>query len=142
MTEIRTDPPIDSDSVTADHDAHSSSVDDGMGKAPSKSAMKKAARAERYAASKLERRAKEKEAKKEKKRLKAEKRAAGELDEDEDETNRRKKRARLQFGGKVVIDLDFDKFMSEKSHRCAPNWRTPIVQTATRATPFLFSSHP
>jgi tRNA (guanine9-N1)-methyltransferase len=112
MTETRTDPIIGS--AVSDHDAHSSSLDDGASKAPSKSAMKKAAKAERYAASKLERRAKEKEAKKEKKRLKAEKRAAGELDDDDEENNRRKKRARLQFGGKIVIDLDFDTLMNEK----------------------------
>lgn len=114
-TETCTDPVIDSDSAPADRDmGHFLSVDDGVDKAPSKSAMKKAAKAQRYAASKLERRAKEKEAKKEKKRLKAEKCAAGEFDEDEDENNRRKKRARLQFDGTVVIDLGFDKLMSEK----------------------------
>ncbi|RDB20091.1 tRNA (guanine(9)-N1)-methyltransferase [Hypsizygus marmoreus] len=80
----------------------------------SKKAMKRAAKAELYAVKKLERRAKEKEAKKEKKRLIAEKRAAGELDEDEEEKNRPKKRPRIEFGGKVVVDLGFDEMMNEK----------------------------
>jgi hypothetical protein len=115
MAETRTDPIIAS-ATAADHDAHSPSLNDGASKPLSKSAMKKAAKAERYAASKLERRAKEKEAKKEKKRLNAEKRAAGELEEneEEEENKRRKKRVRLQFGGNVIIDLGFDKLMSEK----------------------------
>ncbi|KAJ3514246.1 hypothetical protein NLJ89_g2485 [Agrocybe chaxingu] len=81
----------------------------------SKSAMKKAAKAERLAALKLERRSREKEAKKEKKRLLAEKRAAGEIDEaEEEERRRRAKRPRLQFGGNVVVDLGFDSLMSDK----------------------------
>jgi tRNA (guanine9-N1)-methyltransferase len=151
MTKTCTDPINDSPaSVDGDDDgAHSPSLGGGVPKVLSKSAMKKIVRAERYAVSKLERRAREKEAKKEKKRINAEKRAAGELDEDNN--NRRKKRARLQFGGKVVVDLDFDKMMSEKvgtkiygssdamtsrgnrkSHLYVPNWRTPIVQTAMR----------
>ncbi|KAF8076710.1 guanine-N(1)--methyltransferase [Lyophyllum atratum] len=79
----------------------------------SKNAIKKAAKAERYAAYKLERRAKEKESKKEKKRASAAKRAAGELDEDE-EKKRQKKRPRIHFGGKVVVDLGFDDMMNEK----------------------------
>lgn len=117
-TKTCTDPIPDSlASVDDDDDAHSSSLGGVVTKVLSKSAMKKIARAERYAASKLERRAREKEAKKEKKRIKAQKRAAGEPDEDEDNNNRRRKRARLQFGGKVVIDLDFDKMMSEKVGR-------------------------
>jgi len=81
----------------------------------SKKAMKKAAKAERIAATKLERRAREKEAKKEKKRILAEKRAAGELNEDdEEETRRRAKRAKIDFAGKVVVDLGFDEMMSDK----------------------------
>ncbi|GLB34113.1 putative tRNA (Guanine-1)-methyltransferase [Lyophyllum shimeji] len=79
----------------------------------SKKAIKRAAKAERYAAHKLERRAREKEAKKEKKRAIAAKRAAGEFDEDE-ERKRQKKRPRLHFGGKVVVDLGFDDKMNEK----------------------------
>ncbi|KAF5387952.1 hypothetical protein D9615_000665 [Tricholomella constricta] len=79
----------------------------------SKNAIKKAAKAERFAAYKLERRAKEKEAKKEKKRAIAAKRAAGELDEDE-EKKRQRKRPRIHFGGKVVVDLGFDDMMNEK----------------------------
>jgi tRNA (guanine9-N1)-methyltransferase len=101
------------DSAAAASNTGHDAPHDGAPKALSKSAMKKAAKAERYAAAKLERRAKEKEMKKAKKRLKAEKRSAGELD-DEEEKNRRKKRARLQFGGKIVIDLGFDQLMSEK----------------------------
>jgi tRNA (guanine9-N1)-methyltransferase len=81
----------------------------------SKSAQKKAARAVRYAELKLERRAREKEAKKEKKRILAEKRAAGELDDDDEaEKARKQKKPRIEFGGQVVIDLSFDRFMSEK----------------------------
>lgn len=80
----------------------------------SKSAIKKAAKAERFAASKLQRRAREKEAKKEKKRVIAEKRAAGELDEDDAEAKRQKKRPKIHFGGKVVVDLGFDERMHEK----------------------------
>lgn len=85
----------------------------------SKSAQKKAARTERYASQKLERRAREKETKKEKRRLKAEKRAAGQLDgEDEDEMNRRRKKTKVapseRFGGKVVVDLGFDDMMNDK----------------------------
>ncbi|KAJ7246576.1 guanine-1-methyltransferase-domain-containing protein [Mycena haematopus] len=67
----------------------------------------------RIAATKLERRAKEKAAKKEKKRIKAEKRAAGELDSD-DEPKPKKRRIRPPFGGKVVVDLGFDAKMTEK----------------------------
>ncbi|KAJ6515396.1 guanine-1-methyltransferase-domain-containing protein [Mycena sanguinolenta] len=80
---------------------------------PSKSSLKKAARRERIAATKLERRAKEKAAKKEKKRIKAEKRAAGELDSD-DEPQPKKRRIGPSFGGKVVVDLGFDEKMTEK----------------------------
>ena len=88
-------------------------------KAPSKSALKKAAKAERFAANKLERRAREKEAKKERKRSQAAKRAAGELDDSNvEESNRRKKKAKVQFGGRVVVDLGFDDLMSEKVGLC------------------------
>lgn len=80
---------------------------------PSKSSLKKAARREKIAATKLERRAKEKLAKKEKKRIKAEKRAAGELDSD-DEPKPKKRRVGPPFGGRVVVDLGFDEKMSEK----------------------------
>ena len=77
---------------------------------PSKSALKKAAKAERYAAYRLERRAKEKEARKEKRRIRAEKRAAAEEDDDEHQ----KKKIKLEFGGRVVIDLGFDDKMTDK----------------------------
>lgn len=77
--------------------------------------MKKAAKAVKLAALKIERRAREKAAKKEKQRQKAEKRAAGELDDDEDEEKKRRaKRPKLDFGGTVVVDLGFDEMMSEK----------------------------
>ncbi len=83
--------------------------------APSKKSLKKAAKAEKYAAMKLERRAREKEAKKEKKRARAEQIANGEINEDdEEEKKRQKKKPRLHFGGKVVVDLGFDDKMSEK----------------------------
>ncbi|KAK2465959.1 hypothetical protein APHAL10511_001600 [Amanita phalloides] len=80
----------------------------------SKSALKKAARAERYAASRLERRAKEKELRKEKKRIRAEKRGAGELDDEDEQHGRQKKKLKLEFGGRVVIDLGFDDKMTDK----------------------------
>ncbi|KAJ8517960.1 hypothetical protein ONZ45_g4897 [Pleurotus djamor] len=81
----------------------------------SKNAQKKLAKAERYAAFKLERRAKEKEARKEKKR---QKRAAAELDGDDDaEKDTRvvkKPRVAPDFKGRVVIDLGFDDKMNDK----------------------------
>jgi tRNA (guanine9-N1)-methyltransferase len=88
-----------------------------------KNALKKAAKKERYEASKLERRAKEKEAKKAKKRALAQKRDAGELDSEDEakiEAQRRLKRARTEarepFNARVVIDLGFDDMMAEKVH--------------------------
>jgi len=81
---------------------------------PSKSSLKKAARREKFAASKLERRAREKLAKKEKKRVKAEKRAAGELDSDDEPPKPKKRRVGPPFGGRVVVDLGFDEKMTEK----------------------------
>ena len=80
----------------------------------SKKAIKKAARTERLAAAKIERRAREKEAKKEKKRVIVAKRAAGELDEEDSEKDKRRKKPRLDWSGKVMIDLGFDERMSEK----------------------------
>ncbi|KAJ3972134.1 guanine-1-methyltransferase-domain-containing protein [Lentinula raphanica] len=81
----------------------------------SKNAMKKAAKAERYQAFKLERRAREKQMQKEKKKIKAQKRAAGELDDSvEVEEKARKRQKTSGFGGKVVLDLAFDELMSEK----------------------------
>lgn len=109
--DTKTDPPATEQSST--FEVSSTTTSDDPPKL-SKSALKKVAKAERFAAVKLERRAKEKEAKKRKKRLIAEKRAAGELDEDEEEKNRRTKRPRIQFGGTVVIDLGFDDKMNEK----------------------------
>ncbi|KAF4601793.1 tRNA (guanine(9)-N(1))-methyltransferase [Pleurotus pulmonarius] len=80
----------------------------------SKNALKKQAKAERYAANKLERRAREKEARKEKKRLHALKRAAGELDDEDDKRASKKQRVVTDFKGKVVLDLGFDDKMNEK----------------------------
>ncbi|KAG7447522.1 uncharacterized protein BT62DRAFT_993212 [Guyanagaster necrorhizus] len=81
----------------------------------SKSAQKRAEKAERLAATKIERRAKEKAARKEKRRIKAEKRAASELDSaDEAEKERKKKKPKLEFGGRVLIDLGFDVKMFDK----------------------------
>jgi len=121
----------------------------------SKKAQKRAAKAEHFAATKLERRAREKQARKEKKRQTAAKRAAGELDEDEAslDASREKKKRRIAnvespFGGRVVVDLGFDDKMSEKvsysvhrsifmsslacrkSSHCAPSLRIPTVQIA------------
>ncbi|KAF7352372.1 SAM-dependent MTase TRM10-type domain-containing protein [Mycena venus] len=68
----------------------------------------------KIAATKLERRAREKLAKKEKKRIKAEKRAAGELDSDDEPPKPKKRRVGPPFGGRVVVDLGFDEKMTEK----------------------------
>ena len=135
----------------------------------SKKAMKRAAKAERVAATKLERRAREKEARKEKKRILAEKRAAGELnEEDDEETRRRAKRAKIDFAGKVVVDLGFDEMMSDKvssaqshikpvlsvslerltlsvsrkSNPYAPSWHIHIVLIARHRTRLLCSLPP
>ncbi|KAJ7068771.1 guanine-1-methyltransferase-domain-containing protein [Mycena amicta] len=78
-----------------------------------KSAMKKAAKRERIAAQRGERRAREKDARKAKKRERDERRAAGELDED-DMPKPKKQRVGPVFGGRVVVDLGFDKEMTEK----------------------------
>jgi tRNA (guanine9-N1)-methyltransferase len=90
----------------------------------SKNAQKKAARKERYEATKLERRTKEKQAKKAKKAQLAQKRAAGELDSAEEaelEERKRSKRPRTAtndpsntFNARVVVDLGFDEKMTEK----------------------------
>lgn len=105
--------PIDTSTSQAD----SGSVVDPSTAPLSKNALKKIAKQERWEAVKLEKRAKEKEAKKAKKRLKAEKRAAGELD-DEEEQKASNKRRRIapheRFGGRVVVDLGFDSMMNEK----------------------------
>ncbi|KAF9006692.1 guanine-1-methyltransferase-domain-containing protein [Cyathus striatus] len=103
----------------------------------SKKALKKAAKAEHYAAIKLERRAREREARKEKKRIRAEKRAAGELDEDE-ENSRQKKRPKLQFGGRIVVDLAFDDKMSEKEVNSLCS-QLAYTYSANRQASFPFS---
>ncbi|KDR84073.1 hypothetical protein GALMADRAFT_236718 [Galerina marginata CBS 339.88] len=105
----------------------------------SKNALKKAAKAERLAALKLERRAREKAAKKEKKRELAEKRAAGELDEEEEEERKRRaKKPRLQFGGTVVIDLGFDDMMNEKEIKSLCS-QLAYTHSANRQGAFPFS---
>ncbi|KAF5393037.1 hypothetical protein D9757_001194 [Collybiopsis confluens] len=96
------DPPAD----------HSATVVETSQPKMSKKAMKKAAKAERYQALKLERRAREKQMNKEKKKLRAQKRAAGEIDSADEQP--KKKQKVIEFGGKVVLDLGFDKLMSEK----------------------------
>lgn len=116
----------------------------------SKSAQKKALKAERYAAQKLSRRAREKEAKKEKKRLLAERRELGEHPECQRNWRKRTRIDGKSFGGRVIVDLAFDNMMSDKvghvisilpsipefiplcrkSHHCVRNWLTltaPIV---------------
>jgi tRNA (guanine9-N1)-methyltransferase len=90
----------------------------------SKKAMKKAAKAEHYQVIKLERRAREKQMRKEKKKIKAQKRAAGELEEDdaaEQEERERKRQKMSGFGGKVVLDLAFDEMMSGKASFLLPS---------------------
>ncbi|KAF8897906.1 guanine-1-methyltransferase-domain-containing protein, partial [Infundibulicybe gibba] len=114
----------------------------------SKSAAKKAARAERYAATKLERRAKEKAAKRAKKQERALKRAAGELDSDDnaaEERARHKKRLRATtadgathpFGGRIVLDLGFDDMMNDKeiSSLCS---QLAYTYSVNRAAAFPF----
>ncbi|KAF9037825.1 hypothetical protein BDZ89DRAFT_1129770 [Hymenopellis radicata] len=103
-----------SEEPTAQVDETSVEAEEITPAAPSKSSLKKAAKAERYAAMKLERRAREKEARKEKKRARAEQIANGEVVEDDDEKKRQKKKPKLHFGGTVVVDLGFDDKMSEK----------------------------
>ncbi|KAK0444443.1 guanine-1-methyltransferase-domain-containing protein, partial [Armillaria borealis] len=105
----------------------------------SKSAQKRAERKERLAATKLERRAKEKAAKKEKRRIKAEKRAAGELDSaDEAEREHKKKKPKLEFGGRVLIDLGFDDKMLDKEINSLCS-QLAYTYSANRQASFPFS---
>ena len=126
----------------------------------SKNAQKRLAKAARLAEVKKERRAAEKERRKERKRLQAQKRAAGELDSDEtaDAESRKKRKVeeqkgpRVPFGARVVVDLGFDDMMTEnvrhvkyliggerlmlvscthrKSSHSRLNWRILTVQIA------------
>jgi tRNA (guanine9-N1)-methyltransferase len=82
----------------------------------SKKAQKRAAKAARLHEFKLERRAREKEAKKHKRRERAQAIARGQPDE-----NASRKRRRTNAGGeteifnaRVVVDLGFDELMSDK----------------------------
>ncbi|TFK25920.1 hypothetical protein FA15DRAFT_549526, partial [Coprinopsis marcescibilis] len=105
----------------------------------SKNALKRIAKEERWQAVKLERRAREKEAKKAKKRLVAEKRAAGELDDDEDEQKKRDvKRRKVQFGGRVVVDLGFDNLMNAKEIKSLSS-QLAYTYSANRQASFPFS---
>ena len=107
--EIQAGPPVTADVLSSEPASQAEQ------KPMSKNALKKAVKAERFAAIKLERRAREKEAKREKKRQRAEKKAAGELDEDDDEDKRRQeKKRKLEFGGQVLVDLGFDEMMNDK----------------------------
>nr|GAT51567.1 predicted protein [Mycena chlorophos] len=106
---------VDEPSVTIDAHDDAPTVSDSAAAVPmTKSAMKKAARRERIAALRPERRAREKEARKAKKREREERRAAGELDDEEDAPKPKKQRTGPPFGGRVVVDLGFDKDMTEK----------------------------
>lgn len=88
----------------------------------SKNAQKRLAKAARVAELKKERRAYEKEKRKEKKRQLAAKRAAGEMDGDEGEDNVSRKKARTEgprtpFDARIVVDLGFDSMMSDNVGR-------------------------
>ncbi|KIY73927.1 hypothetical protein CYLTODRAFT_341124 [Cylindrobasidium torrendii FP15055 ss-10] len=103
--------------------------------AMSKNALKKAAKQEKWAATKLARRAREKEAKKEKKKIRAEERATrlanGEPEpENEDTAEKRHLERVADFGGTVVIDLGFDEKMSERE-----------VQSLTTQLAYVYSSN-
>jgi hypothetical protein len=132
----------------------------------SKNAIKKAKKAERHAALKLERRVREKEKKKEKKLLKAHAREMHETDthsEEEDGVDREgqrrgEKRARLEvdrgavklkgkekpvvFGARVIVDLGFDEFMNEN---VCPTWpsakQRPINPAGDKISGFSTSIH-
>lgn len=94
----------------------------------SKKALKRKLKAERFQASKLERRAREKAAKKEKKQARKERMENGEQNSaDEEAEEREKKRRKIRkvdkeegsrkgevFNARVVVDLGFDEMMSEK----------------------------
>lgn len=88
----------------------------------SKNAQKRLAKAARVAELKKERRAYEKEKRKEKKRQLAVKRAAGEMDGDEGEDDASRKKARTEgprtpFDARIVVDLGFDSMMSDNVGR-------------------------
>jgi len=82
----------------------------------SKNAQKRARKAALFAEHKLERRAREKEARKEKKRLRGERIAAGEQVSEDDRSSKRAKLNGPQkpFRARVVVDLGFDEKMSDK----------------------------
>jgi hypothetical protein len=142
--EIREDRAEGDDTMTSVEEAPRSLAEPGDGddtstdpKPMSKKAMKKAAKAERIAATKPERRAREKEARKEKKRVLAEKRAAGELNEENDEEARRRtKRAKIDFAGKVVVDLGFDEMMSDKVSSAQSHIKPVLSVSPERLTLF------
>lgn len=113
---------------------------------PSKNSLKKAAKAEKFAALKIERRIREKEARKEKKRTRAEQISNGELLEDEEERKRQKKKPKLSFGGRVLVDLGFDDKMSDKVMfiiLCCSDieWLLQEIQSLTSQLAYTYSAN-
>ena len=98
----------------------------------SKSAQKKAIKAERYAAFKLERRAREKEAKKQKRRLLAEKRTLAPDDGDSEAPPIKKKPRVAALGARIIIDLGFDDKMTDKVPRLWNHLQTERCLTPPR----------
>ena len=87
----------------------------------SKSAQKRARKAAYFEERKLERRAREKEAKKEKKRKLVERVAAGETLPDEDGMRKKAKSGpKIPFAARVVVDLGFADKMSDKARPSVP----------------------
>lgn len=81
----------------------------------SKKAQKRAAKAARLQELKLERRAREKEARKHKRRERAAAIANGELDENTSRKRRKTNTGETEiFDARVVVDLGFDELMSDK----------------------------
>lgn len=129
----------------------------------SKNAIKRAKKAERYAASKLERRAKEKEKKKLRKAEEKKRAAVEEVDEEGQERGRKRAKVesprKVEFGGRVVVDLGFDEMMSDKvcneycivkvsqvsvirrSYHSPPSSHTPIALIDELAIHFPSFSH-
>ncbi|KAF7332512.1 SAM-dependent MTase TRM10-type domain-containing protein [Mycena kentingensis (nom. inval.)] len=139
--DVALDQPNAEPDVAADEDALETATGDQPSVPMTKSAMKKAARRERIAQQRGERRLREREARKAKKRERHEKRAAGELDEED--MPQPKKRKLISFGGRVVVDLGFDKDMTDKEITSLVS-QLGYTHSANRAagTPFslLFTS--
>ena len=88
-------------------------VDQDAPVALSKKAQKRALKAAQMEEKRKDRKARDKEIKKEKQRIKAEKRAAGEDLEDE-RLKKRQRTAIKPFDARIVIDLGFDDKMLDK----------------------------